>query len=184
MRHIQIVHHGSSACAIRKVILYGNNSICDHSSNFIRAPAAPAARNLILPPGIAGADYFARKVSVRQFAVDLLSQSTPVSWSSLTKTRLRWPLRKLGRRGFCAALRFCQNWSTVSLALASQDRSLPRSSKSTVPMNFTAYGEEMPKGLSHFAATRTGTSAGWQFSTHATYSTVRRAGSCLSSRVK
>jgi hypothetical protein len=44
------------------------------------------------------------------------------------------------------------------------------------------FGGGLPSGLSSRAATSIGTSCGWQFSTHAACSAVRRAGNWFSSR--
>ncbi|HTZ20938.1 MAG TPA: hypothetical protein VMC06_08645, partial [Opitutaceae bacterium] len=63
------------------------------------------------------------------------------------------------------------------MSLASQTRSFPISKTSPVAKYFTLLGVGLPSGLSNRAATNTGTSCVWQFSTQATCSAVSRADS-------
>jgi hypothetical protein len=87
-----------------------------------------------------------------------------------------WPLfeERLLLRSFF----FCQCWLTAFVTLASHARSFICSIRSAVAKNLVQYGGGLPSGLTRRAAMRTGTSCGWQFSTHAACSTVSRAGSC------
>jgi len=80
------------------------------------------------------------------------------------------------RRFFLAAFLLCQCWFNAFVTFASQFRSWVCSSSSDAAKNFTLYGEGLPNGFSNRAATRIGTSFGWQLITHAACSAVSRAG--------
>ena len=69
---------------------------------------------------------------------------------------------------------------TVFVILASHARSRVSSTTSAVEKYLVPFGGGCPSGRRSFAATKTGISCVWQFSTHAACSTVSRAGGCPS----
>jgi hypothetical protein len=76
---------------------------------------------------------------------------------------------------FFAAFFFCQCCFRAFVTFVSHARSWTGSSDSDAAKYFTLLCSGLPNGLSSRAATRIGTSDGWQFSTQVACSVVRRA---------